>query len=547
MQLKFAGDKEAVLDIVQKAHIANDNKQKKGLAKVDYGLREIANHSATKVRANFNKLLRHIQRFNIKMEQRGALMKILEIPFTSRHEKVMQEARVYIKKVTEFVKQQQQQKESQDHRNKVVYVSEQTLKALNDAKRNLVKLRKRTSKTSDNISEVWYQMMVDYWESRYYIEQTHGLREAAKKKLDEEVRLREEAEEKAKREEYERREKLRRQHVTDYLKEEDEEQSNSLNTSYEQDDGEGANMNIEEEKPGEGESEGHEGGDESSEVSSDSSDSEGQHSKANQEEEEKEKAPPKSKKLLKLEKRAAFNETESRIKILTRWKAKLKELLREARILTAKEAQHAVVNLQVPEKVDSNRNIGSSFSSKPVESRQPSVQTHHGNVKFTTVDDHNGSQERPDGRTYETAVETKRRIKDRKERELQAMLKLSAESIRFQEQVELAARYNREQARKEEHQRWRAQQTFPDRVDKTILWPVYSKQYKLFSKYSLQKFKLDKSMVSPFVNQLDLKNDLVQQRQAFLQKMAQMDKESDYFNMIFKEIDEDDSDEMLMM
>lgn len=97
-------------------------------------------------------------------------------------------------------------------------------------------------------------------------------------------------------------------------------------------------MNIEEEKPGEGESEGHEGGDESSEVSSDSSDSEGQHSKANEEEEEKEKAPPKSKKLLKLEKRAAFNETESRIKILTRWKAKLKELLREARILTAKEA-----------------------------------------------------------------------------------------------------------------------------------------------------------------------------------------------------------------
>ena len=41
------------------------------------------------------------------MEQRGALMKILEIPFTSKHEKVMQEARVYIKKVTDFVKQQQ--------------------------------------------------------------------------------------------------------------------------------------------------------------------------------------------------------------------------------------------------------------------------------------------------------------------------------------------------------------------------------------------------------------------------------------------------------
>ena len=61
------------------------------------------------------------------------------------------------------------------------------------------------------------------------------------------------------------------------------------------------------------------------------------------------------------------------------------------------------------------------------------------------------------------------------------MLKPSAESIRFQQQVELAARYNREQARKKEHQRWRAEQTFPNRVDKTLLWPVYSKQDKLFS------------------------------------------------------------------
>ena len=61
MQMKFVGDKETVLDIVQKAHIATDvDKKKKGLATVEYGLRDIANHSATKVRANFNKLLRHI-------------------------------------------------------------------------------------------------------------------------------------------------------------------------------------------------------------------------------------------------------------------------------------------------------------------------------------------------------------------------------------------------------------------------------------------------------------------------------------------------------
>ena len=90
------------------------------------------------------------------MEQRGALMKILEIPFTSKHEKVMQEARVYIKKVTDFVKQQQQLKDNKDSRNKVIYVSEQTQKALNDAKRNLMKLRRRNSKTTESSSEVWY-------------------------------------------------------------------------------------------------------------------------------------------------------------------------------------------------------------------------------------------------------------------------------------------------------------------------------------------------------------------------------------------------------
>ena len=64
------------------------------------------------------------------------------------------------------------------------------------------------------MTQVWYKMMVDYWESRYYIEQTHGLREAQRKKIEEEARMRQEAAERQRLEEIARREKLRRMHVT---------------------------------------------------------------------------------------------------------------------------------------------------------------------------------------------------------------------------------------------------------------------------------------------------------------------------------------------
>ena len=74
------------------------------------------------------------------MEQRGALMKILELPFSSRHEKVIQEARIYIKKVTEYVKEQQALEDNTAKKDKTIYVSEQTISALNDAKKSLAKL-----------------------------------------------------------------------------------------------------------------------------------------------------------------------------------------------------------------------------------------------------------------------------------------------------------------------------------------------------------------------------------------------------------------------
>lgn len=38
-------------------------------------------------------------------------------------------------------------------------------------------------------------MMVDYWESRYYIEQTHGERECARKELEEQMAIKAQKEE----------------------------------------------------------------------------------------------------------------------------------------------------------------------------------------------------------------------------------------------------------------------------------------------------------------------------------------------------------------
>ena len=110
MQLGFIGNKEKVLKIVQSAReVSHARKKKKhGIAQRDQEFREICNVSVTQIHDDFNELLRHIQRFNIKMEQRGALMKMLEIEFQSRHQKVMEEARVYIKKVTELIKKQQE-------------------------------------------------------------------------------------------------------------------------------------------------------------------------------------------------------------------------------------------------------------------------------------------------------------------------------------------------------------------------------------------------------------------------------------------------------
>ena len=83
---------------------------------------------------------------------------------------------------------------------------------------------------------------------------------------------------------------------------------------------------------------------------------------------------------------------------------------------------------------------------------------------------------------------------------------------------------------------------FAKRVDKTILWPIYCNDDKLFAKYSRDKFKLTKHSVSPFVNWSSLQKEILAQKESFSKRMKAVEAEGDYFNMIFKECDEDDSD-----
>jgi len=49
--------------------------------------------------------------------------------------------------------------------------------------------------------------------------------------------------------------------------------------------------------------------------------------------------------------------------------------------------------------------------------------------------------------------------------------------------------------------------------------------------------------VSPFVNWHSIQSDIIMQKEQLNLKMKKFKDESDYFNMIYKEIDEDDSEE----
>ena len=82
--------------------------------------------------------------------------------------------------------------------------------------------------------------------------------------------------------------------------------------------------------------------------------------------------------------------------------------------------------------------------------------------------------------------------------------------VRKLQKVELDPfEFNRQRALKEKQAREKLESEFKNRVDKSILWPVYAKDEKLFAKYALGKFKLNKQSVSPFINHHSLHNDIV--------------------------------------
>ena len=54
-------------------------------------------------------------------------MKMLEIPFKSKHIKVLKEAHIYIKKVTDFAKKARKEMGEDAKKSTIVYVSESTI------------------------------------------------------------------------------------------------------------------------------------------------------------------------------------------------------------------------------------------------------------------------------------------------------------------------------------------------------------------------------------------------------------------------------------
>ena len=83
--------------------------------------------------------------------------------------------------------------------------------------------------------------------------------------------------------------------------------------------------------------------------------------------EEEAKEPPvkKSKELRRLEKRAAFNETEHRIKALRKWKIKLAELLAEAKLL-APSIEEEEERLLTSQRQSGEQRYGSQYAGSSV-------------------------------------------------------------------------------------------------------------------------------------------------------------------------------------
>ena len=145
-------------------------------------------------------------------------------------------------------------------------------------------------------------------------------------------------------------------------------------------------------------------------------------------------------------------------------------------------------------------------------------------------------EESPSPRLDDAAVK-KDEEKKRQEEEMN-FLQLSLKSERK------AQRFLEMQRRQELRKRAQAEANYKIRVDKTILHAMYVGDDKEFQKVvSKDKFNLKKTHVSPFVNTLILDNKLMKQKEAQEKAEKEMKRIEESFRMIFREVDEDDSEE----
>ena len=96
--------KNRLLGIVQSArHVNSGSLQKEhSLRQSEVKFADSERFSAASIRAEYQKLNRHIHRFKCKIEKSGAFMRMTKVPFESKYRRVLAEAKDYIRQVYEF-------------------------------------------------------------------------------------------------------------------------------------------------------------------------------------------------------------------------------------------------------------------------------------------------------------------------------------------------------------------------------------------------------------------------------------------------------------
>ena len=103
-QFKFARTKTKVLGIIQQARNVTDVQMNRGhsLRMSATQLKDMDKYSAASIRNDYRKLNRYIHRFMIRIQQRGAFMKMTKFPHQSKHQKLLEEAREYLRQAQEL-------------------------------------------------------------------------------------------------------------------------------------------------------------------------------------------------------------------------------------------------------------------------------------------------------------------------------------------------------------------------------------------------------------------------------------------------------------